>query len=301
MRPSLTLLALALLLCVVGSGCTLVPHEYHQPQYHNPWPQLRKVAVGPFYNLSEDPTLDQQAVAQAYFNELQQIHGFEVVPVGTTLRAMQAHGILGESGEDYQRLARILGVDAVVVGSVNDYTPYYPPRMALTVRWYTANPCFHPMPNGYGLPWGRAEEEYIPDALVEAAEFDLATAQLATQTPAPPALPAEAVEGRVVPSNARTRLASSAQDGSMPAEELAPGVVVETPLPGMQPLNSSPQSSAPPSATDYIGQGFPPQWPDPRGFIPDPPKPICDECRPSAQPVLTHTRSPRHRATTARR
>lgn len=167
-------------------GCTLLPHKLHEPQYHNPWPQLRKVAVAPFYNLSGEPTLNQDAVAEAYFNELQQIPGFEVVPLGVAKRAMHAYGIRGESAEDFQRLGRLLEVDAVVVGSISDYSPYYPPRLAMSVRWYAANPSFHPIPAGYGLPWGRPEEEFIPDSLVEAAEFELADAQLQTQVPPVP-------------------------------------------------------------------------------------------------------------------
>lgn len=283
MRPLDTLLALALLLPLLGSGCTLVPHELHEPQFHNPWPQIRKVAIGPFYNLSEDPYVDQELIAQAYFNELQQIPGFEVLPIGTTRRAMQLHGIMGNSPEDFRRLAQILEVDAIVVGSVNDFTPYYPPRLAMTVQWYAANPCFHPMPNGYGLPWGRAEEEYIPDSLVEAAEFDLATAQLATQTPAPPPLSTQPQQNGDVPAlpsgmQASNRNTSVAQAQAMQAEELAPGVVVDSPAPNGQP----------PVLTQ---DGFPPYWPDPRGFIPDPPKPICDDCRPTVEPILTHTRT----------
>ena len=65
-----------------------------------------------------------------------------------------------------RRLANILGVDAVVIGSVTDYTPYYPPRCGMRVEWYAANPGFHEIPPGYGLPWGTPEEEYIPAPLV---------------------------------------------------------------------------------------------------------------------------------------
>ena len=86
-------------------------------------------------------------------------------------------------GADFQRLARQMGVDAVLVGSITEYSPYYPPRMGLAVDWYAANPSFHPIPAGYGLPWGRAEEEFIPSTLVQEAEFALAREQLKTQTP----------------------------------------------------------------------------------------------------------------------
>jgi hypothetical protein len=51
------------------------------------------------------------------------------------------------------------------------------------VEWYAANPGFHEIPAGYGLPWGTPEEEYIPAPLVFESEFALAKAQLKTQTP----------------------------------------------------------------------------------------------------------------------
>ncbi len=110
-------------------------------------------------------------------------------------RSFENHVDLSNPSEA-RRLANILGVDAVVVGSVTDYTPYYPPRCGLRVEWYAANPGFHEIPPGYGLPWGTPEEEYIPAPLVFESEFALAKAQLATQTPAcekppldPPAAP----------------------------------------------------------------------------------------------------------------
>ncbi len=180
------LLSLVALALVPLAGCTLVPQKLEVPQYQNPWPQLERVAIAPFFNLSENPTVNQDLFAEAYYAELQAIPGFEVVPVGVTRRAMDMYQIAGNSAQDFQRLAQAMGVDAIVVGSVNDFTPFYPPRMSLSVRWYAANPCFHPMPSGYGLPWGRAEEEYIPETLVDASEFELAKAQLATQTPIPP-------------------------------------------------------------------------------------------------------------------
>ncbi len=195
-----------MLACVVvllaTSGCALIiPDVSHEPVIHNPFPQLSKVAVAPFFNQSDERTVDGRKFALAYFAELQAVPGFEVVPLGVVEEAILEQQVdLSRPGEA-RRLAKILGVDAVVVGSVTDFTPYYPPRCGLRVEWYAANPGFHEIPPGYGLPWGTPEEEFIPAPLVFESEFALAKAQLATQTPAcerhsvdPPALPPQPVE-----------------------------------------------------------------------------------------------------------
>src|SRR6185295_10678119 len=110
-------------------------------------------------------------------------------PVGVVKTAMRVHNIDARDPDEIRRLALILKVDAVVIGAITDYSSYYPPRMGLAVDWYAANPGFHPIPAGYGLPWGSAEEEYIPQQLVQQAEFELAREQLKSQTPASPTDP----------------------------------------------------------------------------------------------------------------
>jgi hypothetical protein len=165
-----------------STGCRLW-EVTHQPVIHNPFPQLSRVAIAPFFNLSDEPTVDGRKFAMAYFAELQATPGYEVVPLGVVEEAILAHRVdLTDAGEA-RRLANILGVDAVVIGSVTDFTPYYPPRCGLRVEWYAANPGFHEIPPGYGLPWGSPEEEFIPQTLVFEAEFAQAKAQLAAQTP----------------------------------------------------------------------------------------------------------------------
>ena len=109
--------------------------------------------------------------------------GFEVVPVPVVDTAIKTHKLALTSSADARCLAQLLQVDAVVIGAVTEYTPYYPPRLGLQVEWYAANPGFHPIPPGYGLPWGTHEEADIPGPLVQEAEFALAKEQLKTQTP----------------------------------------------------------------------------------------------------------------------
>jgi hypothetical protein len=169
---------------LVMTGCHMIlPDIGHQPVVHNPFPQLSRVAIAPFFNLSDEPTVDGRKFALSYFAELQAVPGFEVVPLGVVEEAIIEQQVDLSRPEEARRLARVLGVDALVIGSVTDYSPYYPPRCGMRVEWYSANPGFHEIPAGYGLPWGTPEEEFIPAPLVFEAEMALARAQLATQTP----------------------------------------------------------------------------------------------------------------------
>jgi hypothetical protein len=234
---------------------------------------------------------------------LQSIPGFEVVPVGVVEAAMRQHGILLRGPDDARRLAQLLNVDAIVIGAVTDYSPYYPPRLALQVEWYAANPCFHPIPPGYGLPWGTPEEQEIPGPLVFEAEMALAREQLATQTPAFTPVP-------IAPAQVPAQAGSTG--GNTGADSFERSPLSQPEVPGLQPPKHWSQRSEP-SAVEPLAYrqapaengvpalamdqweepplGFPPDWPDPRGFVPPPPRVAPPKCRPSGQPVLRHTRT----------
>jgi hypothetical protein len=168
----------------LAGGCSLiVPQVAHRPVIRNPFPQLSRVAIAPFFNQSDEPTLDGRQVALSYFAELQSTPGFEVVPLGVVEEAIIANRVDLNGQGEARRLAKILGVDVVVVGAITDFSEYYPPRVGLRVEWYTANPGFHEIPAGYGLPWGTPEEEFIPDSLVYESQLALAKAEFAAKTP----------------------------------------------------------------------------------------------------------------------
>ena len=182
-----------------AAGCKfIVPDISRQPVIHNPFPQLSRVAVAPFFNQSDEKTVDGRQFALAYYAELQAVPGFEVVPLGVVEEAIIRNHINLSSPAEARRLAQVLNVDAVVIGAITDYSPYYPPRCGLRVEWYAANPGYHEIPAGYGLPWGTPQEEYIPAPLVFEAEMALARAQLATQSPACDS-PPSAQPGQLMP------------------------------------------------------------------------------------------------------
>jgi len=165
-------------------------------------------------------------------------------------------------------------VDAVIIGSVTEFTPYYPPRLGLAVDWYAANPTFHPVPAGYGLPWGTAEEEFIPTPLVHEAEFSLAKEQLKTQTPD---LPPE--------QNPNRSEVTPASHEEVAVNELRADEGAKPPVDGKSALQAPVKGIATVSPSD-----LPADWPDPRGFIPPAPAPTKPAPRPQYDPIITHTR-----------
>ncbi|MCC7422997.1 MAG: hypothetical protein IT428_22200 [Planctomycetaceae bacterium] len=126
--------AIAVLAIGLLPGCATV-----QVGVTNPIPGLTTVAVAPFFNLSQEPEFvaDGTRVALAYYAELQKIPGFQVIPVGVVETAIKQHNLQLSNPDDALRLCDILGCDAVVVGAITDYDPYYPPRMGLQVSWYS--------------------------------------------------------------------------------------------------------------------------------------------------------------------
>jgi hypothetical protein len=263
------------------AGCSFLPKPAHQPRVQNPFPQLSRVAVAPFFNLTANPTVDGRHFALAYFHELQSVPGFEVVPVGVVESAMIDYGLAldnPETGaEDARRLAQLLGVDAIVVGSVTEFSAWPKPRCGLNVEWYAANPCFHPIPAGYGLPWGTTDEELIPGSLVYEAEMELAKAQLATQSPhfipAPPP--------KLLPRAPAAEELPPPQDEPMPDDH--EGVAVQM-IDEIRAIGAA-------EKTDNTAASLPPDWPDPRGFQPAAPSPVRAACHPSDKPILQHVRT----------
>ncbi len=284
---TLTLFTTIALLC---TGCVLAPDKRLREAVHNPFPQLKRVAVLPFYNQSSAPTVNTDQVAESYYAALQAVPGFEVLPVGVAksqwLNYSRMYGEPRE-GADFQRLAQYMGVEAVVVGSVTDFDAYYPPRIAMTTHWYAANPGFHPIPAGYGLPWGTDAEKQIPHRIAQEAEFELARSQLSTQTPLiqtdPPPVSQKPVRHTAAEVDS---LESGIMDGSAVAIEQLQGPDGEVYENYSLGANGSLENSF---SSGSAGE-LPQDWPDPTDLIPDPPAAVRPGTIVSHSPVLTHTR-----------
>jgi hypothetical protein len=307
LRLSWRNLLIAICLLILG-GCTGLPEISRQPTVFNPFPQLTKIAVVPFFNLSAEPSVDGRQFAAAYAAELQVVPGFDVVPIGVVETKLQQHRIHftnKNEAEVARTLAQLLEVDAVVFGGVTDFTPYYPPRVGISVQWYAANPGFHPIPAGYGLPWGTAGEEEIPDALIFEAERALAVEQLKTQTPPyeqPALLPPPEPEPPPDPNS------EDPNREDRPRELESRRRKSDVRLVGHEAAmrnTAAKKNSQPPAAGEQVlaGNGeidaeidaeaataLPPDWPDPRGFTPPTPSSCRPPLRESHLPVMSHVR-----------
>jgi hypothetical protein len=298
------------------TGCTLFPDIRSKPQYHNPFPQLTRIAILPFRNQSQEPTLSGARVTAAYYAELQGIPGFEVLPTGVvenqwTVFESNVLRRPATSSDDFQRFAQYLGVDAVLQGAVTDYTPYYPPRMTLKVNWYAANPGFHPIPAGYGLPWGTKEEKKIPQWIRLEAERALAREQLKTQTPdhLQQGIETEETTGSDEPKEEAsepvqmTAFLSTQEKISGNYEESLP-LPLPPPASPPAPRFSGSEADAeivPEELVDAVPENaskkepasvaLPAQWPDPEGFIPAGPRTERPSLIAQYEPVISYMKA----------
>ncbi len=272
-RVRLRLRGIFLLLCALP-GCAVV-----DVGVRNPVPGLETVAVAPFFNLSQERTVNGREFALAYYSELQKVPGFEVLPVGVAERAMIDNGLTMESPDDALALARILGVDAVVIGAVTDYDPYSP-RVGLKVAWYSpkqwlflpnapdekldlAQRSERPLP---GLL--RAQSPEIPATVSEIPDIDegnwetvegqpqgsRSTASIRQTTDSDAPAGSDVPADNSVPADAEFLMPRRVDNATRQAWESLPrlsdAVPTETPVPDPRPLTSS--EEPPPTAS--------PQW-----------------------------------------
>jgi len=167
----------------------------------------------------------------------------------------------------------------------------------MKVNWYAANPSFHPVLPGYGLPWGTKDEKKIPRWIHHEAQRALAAEQLRTQTPN---LPTEAEP--LAPIRARDHEPIPADDA--PAPELpAPAILPEDRERRTESSNDDDVKTAAYSGraidagwnvdTQMMeeissAENLPDDWPDPRGFIPDPPSRERPEASLQSDAIIAH-------------
>ena len=128
--------ALLLLTLIFLSGCAKGPSIYFHPEVNLAY--IKKVAVLPFENFSREKTAGEVS-RDVFVTELLASGLFEVVPYGETLRALKEREIKEKdklTTEDSKRIGKRLGVQGLILGTVNEYGtmgrdfPY--PRVSIT-------------------------------------------------------------------------------------------------------------------------------------------------------------------------
>jgi hypothetical protein len=105
---------------------------------------FERVAVLPFENLSGRTAPECEAVLArmpAIFHaELQRVAGLRVVPPAVVMETLKTTGLAVTSPREALEVARLVKADAVIVGAVTSYDPYYKPRVGLALEVYQRRP-----------------------------------------------------------------------------------------------------------------------------------------------------------------
>lgn len=105
----------------------------------SPYSEPMTWAVAPLMNESGVSILDPLAVADVIAREVAKIHGIDALPVQRVLDGMRSMDIGSiDSPATARSLARLIGADGLIVGSVTAYDPYNPPILGMTLQLYTA-------------------------------------------------------------------------------------------------------------------------------------------------------------------
>jgi hypothetical protein len=128
---------MVLALVVVTAGCQY--RGAKKPKHLSaPYGDRQVWAVAPLRNESGTLHADGLKTADKLAQRLETVMGIDVLPVNRVLSAMQSLDMQAVgSAKDAIELRGVLGVDALVVGSITAYDPYDPPKLGLAIELYT--------------------------------------------------------------------------------------------------------------------------------------------------------------------
>ncbi|MBI3096760.1 MAG: hypothetical protein HYY93_00720 [Planctomycetes bacterium] len=145
-RSILAALALAAALSA-GGGCAHFAKVKFYTHPENPDPDLKTIAVAPFFNATS-ATVDAERTADLFASELVQCGVVKVerpravleaayrlkYPEATSAPAnVRIQDLISEPA-DAVRVAKALRADAVIVGTVTESNPYFPPVLGLAIQ-----------------------------------------------------------------------------------------------------------------------------------------------------------------------
>jgi integrase/recombinase XerC len=103
----------------------------------SPYAAEAAIAVIPPRNESGVSFVDAEAVGDKIVAEFAQVRGLSCVPMNRTIEAMRALGLPAvRTPMEAQQLARAMGVDGIVAGTITAYDPYDPPVFGVSLALY---------------------------------------------------------------------------------------------------------------------------------------------------------------------
>jgi len=121
-------------LCLLIAGCATEPPLVKPAAIDSPYPAEVVIAVAPLTNESGAAIADELAVTDALVNHLQATDGVSAIPTNRTIGALRALDLPGvRSPREAIAVARALGADAIIVGSITAWDPYAPPKLGLSL------------------------------------------------------------------------------------------------------------------------------------------------------------------------
>lgn len=128
---------MVVLLVVVTAGCSYRgAKKPHQP-LSAPYGDRQVWAVVPLRNESGSLHANGLKAADQLAQRLETVMGLDTVPVNRVLAAMQSLQMPDvKDAKDIAELRQVLGVDAIVIGTVTAYDPYDPPKLGLAIELY---------------------------------------------------------------------------------------------------------------------------------------------------------------------
>lgn len=100
----------------------------------NPFANIRKVAIVPFFSMS--PDVDAREFSRMFTGLVENLPNWEAIYPDLVQMTAMNEGLPLRTPYDALRVGRLLGVDAVIIGEIRNFKAYYPPSITLKVAIY---------------------------------------------------------------------------------------------------------------------------------------------------------------------
>lgn len=103
----------------------------------SPYPHPRSVVVFPLLNHSPSDDFDVLVATDTLVDELSQFEGLVVLPTNRPLQILLQRGQTHPTSlEQAREITAALGADGMILGAVNEYHPYRPMKLGMTLQLY---------------------------------------------------------------------------------------------------------------------------------------------------------------------